>query len=155
MTDDSKRGQTGRWTAGEQFVSNAPLRYQGALYGHVGAHTPDESGAGYRADGGHNPQDVPGHGRVGGIDDPVAREDYGGHGADRPPHVRPTDDAQAAATRECAARRLRQAADVLDNGGNTDDAKMLIDAAWSSLLDVDDLEDEDDDGGNAEVCTGP
>lgn len=140
MTDDSKRGQDGRWTAGEQFVSDAPLRFHGALYGALGAHTEEESGV--VTDGGHVPDsaDVPGHGRVGGVDDPVAREEYGDDPRDRPAHVRPANPALACRDRREAAEQLEQAAEVLRSGGNVADAKTLLDSAWHRMTDAEDVE---------------
>lgn len=52
MTGNNRRGQKGRWTAGDQFVNRAPTRTGSAFYG--GA-TPPETDA--RTDGGQNGSD--------------------------------------------------------------------------------------------------
>lgn len=134
MTGNNRRGQRGRWTAGDQFVTNAPRRTGGAFYG--GAAPPSDDA---RADGGQDVQDVPGHGRPGGVDDPVPDREYGDESGDYPPHVEPPVD-EAREKRETAAALLDDAADVLRDGGNVGDAKMLLDQAWHDMHDAEDLE---------------
>lgn len=134
MTGNDRRGQRGRWTAGEQFVNEAPTRTDGAFYG--GANPPSDDA---RTDGGQDVHDVPGHGSATGVDDPVPDRDYGDEPGDRPAHVEPPVD-EATEKREQAADLLANASEIMRDGRGVADAKQLLDQAWHDMTDVERLE---------------